>query len=329
MIQYQVWFKVEIFVFILLGLAVTAFIGLKLGQPLNRTLLFYTLSIPALGSILWQRYDLIPAFVLALALAARVKGWREIAWAILGLGTLVKIYPALIAPLFAIADYRAGGARRAGRGIAIFGAVVALGFAPFLVASFEETAQIFFAQTGRGFEIESVGASLMMAASWFGFPAQAGYRRRLNTWEADSPMSSGLQIVFLGLEAVATLFVYWKFWRGKQVDPEWLIRYSVALLALSLLTAKVFSAQFIVWLFPLAGLTGKNKFNATAVLFLLAGVLTQIGFPFWWQELKQAAWLPTGALLLRDAALAVFAILTLRNSEKDRSLELASVHSPR
>lgn len=324
-VQYQQWFKAEIFVLVLLGLAATAFIALKIGQPLNRTLLLYTLSIPALGSILWQRYDLVPAFVVLLALAAWVKGWREIAWALLGLGTLVKIYPLLIAPLFALADYRAGGVRRAGRGIAIFGAVFVLGFVPFFIASFEETAQIFFAQTGRGFEIESVGATLMMAASWFGFPAQAGYRRRLNTWEADSPMSSGLQIVFLGLEAAVTLFVYWKFWRAINPDALMLIRFAGALLALSLLTAKVFSAQFIVWLFPLAVLTGKNKFNFTAVLFLLAGALTQIGFPYWWQELKQAFWLPTGALLLRDAALALLAIISLRQSEfSNQRLEIAT-----
>ena len=322
-VQYQMWFKAEIFLLVLLGLVATAFIGQKIGQPLNRTLLLYTLSIPALGSILWQRYDLVPAFVVLLALAAWVKGWREVAWALLGLGTLVKIYPVLIAPLFALADYRAGGVRRAGRGIAIFSAVVALGFAPFFIASFEETSQIFFAQTGRGFEIESVGASLMMAASWFGFAAQAVYKRRLNTWEADSPVAGGLQILFLGLEAAATLFVYWRFWRAKDANAFSLIRYAGALLALSLLTAKVFSAQFIVWLFPLAVLTGKTKFNVTAVLFLLAGALTQIGFPYQWQELKQAAWLPTGALLVRDASLALLAIMALRHSDKDASSEIA------
>jgi hypothetical protein len=292
-------------------LAAVVFVALKLGQSLHRTLLLYTLAVPAMGVIVWQRYDLIPAFIVVVSIAAWVKGWRAAAWSFLALGTLVKIYPVLLAPLFVMDEYRARGPRSAVRGFVVFIALVAIGFAPFFVASFDETWQTFFAQGARGFEIESVGATLMMAASWLGFPAQAAYRRRLNTWEADSPASSVLQLVFMGLEIAATLFVYWRFWRNRQADVFELVRYSTALLALSMLTSKVFSAQFIIWLFPLALLSGKEFFVRTGILFLIASMLTQIGFPFGWQDLKLAAPLPTIALILRDAALALMTAILL------------------
>jgi uncharacterized membrane protein len=242
-----------------------------------------------------------------------------VTWVLLALGTVVKIYPGLLAPLFGIAEYRAGGLRRAGRGIAIFAALVALGFAPFFIAAFEETAGIFLSQSGRGFEIESVGATLMVVAGWLGFPAQAVYRRRLNTWDVDSPAAGTLQILFLGLEAAATVWVYWKCWQEKKLDVLALVRFAVALIALNLLTTKVFSAQYVIWLFPMALLTGKNKMTVTAILFLMAAALTQWMFPFSWEPLKQLAPYTTTALLVRDAALIAMIVLateTHRNTQK-------------
>jgi hypothetical protein len=190
---------------------------------------------------------------------------------------------------------------------------VALGFAPFFIAAFEETAGIFLSQSGRGFEIESVGATLMVLAGWLGFPAQAIYRRRLNTWDIDSPAAGALQILFLGLEAAATLFVYWKCWREQDPDVLALIRFAFALIALNLLTTKVFSAQYVIWLFPLALLVGKNKMIAVAVLFITAAFLTQWMFPFSWEALKQLAPFTTVALLMRDLALLVMVVIALRN----------------
>jgi len=329
--QFFANFKIEIFILNWVMLAATAFIALHIGQSLNRTLLLYTLAIPAIGSMLWQRYDVAPALIVVLAFAAWLKGWREVTWLLLGLGTVMKIYPGLLAPLFGIAEYRAGGIRRAGRGIAIFGALVALGFAPFFIAAFEETAGIFLSQSGRGFEIESVGATLMVVAGWLGLPAQAIYRRRLNTWDIDSPAAGALQILFLGLEAAATLFVYWKCWKSGDLEksqPHTLIRFAFALIALNLLTTKVFSAQYVIWLFPIALLAGKNKLNVMAILFLMAAALTQWMFPFSWEALKQLAPFTTVALLTRDALVLGMIVISLQSpSDYKAEVEIASLRS--
>lgn len=311
--QFFANFKIEIFFLNWVMLAATAFIALHIGQSLNRTLMFYTLAIPAIGSMLWQRYDVVPALIVALAFAAWLKGWREVTWLLLGLGTVVKIYPGLLAPVFAIAEYRAGRKKELVFGILGFGVLVGLGFVPFFFAAFEETAGIFLSQSARGFEIESVGATLMVAAGWLGLPAQAIYRRRLNTWDIDSPAAGVLQILFLGLEAAATLFVYWKCWREKELDLLALIRFAFALIAVNLLTTKVFSAQYIIWLFPIALLTGKNKLTVMAILFLMAAALTQWMFPFSWEPLKQLAPYTTVALLVRDLALLAMIVISLRN----------------
>ncbi len=312
-IQYFRLFELEVLLLDWVALGVTALIALRFGQSLNRTMLLYTLAIPAMGVIVWQRYDLAPALVVILAFAAFIARQSGLAWTLLGFGTLVKIYPALLTPLFAIAEYRVGGTRRAMRGIIIFAAIVALGMVPFFIASFEETANIFLSQSGRGFEIESVGASLMVVASWLGFPAQIVYRRRLNTWDVDSPASSALQLLFLVLQVAAIAFVYWRFLRAQRVDASTLIRYSLTVIAASLLTAKVFSPQFIVWLFPLALLSGEKKFAWASALFLIAAVCTQLAFPFLWEPLKEASPIAVGALLVRDVTLGVMAAMVVRD----------------
>lgn len=305
-------FKYEIFLLNWVMLAATAFIALRTGQSLNRTLLLYTLAVPAIGSMLWQRYDVAPALLILLAFAVWLKGWHSATWLLLALGTVVKIYPGLLAPLFAIAEYRSGGLHRAARGLALFVGLVVLGFAPFFIASFQETANIFLSQSGRGFEIESVGSTLMVVAGWFGLPAQAIYRRRLNTWDIDSPAADPLQVMFLGLEAAVTLLVYWKCWREKQLDPLALVRYALALVALNLLTTRVFSAQYVIWLFPLALLIGEVRLPIAGILFVVVALLTQWMFPFSWEQLKQLAPYTAVALLTRDGLLLAVSVVVLR-----------------
>jgi hypothetical protein len=304
--QYFRIFELEVLLLDWIALAVTAFIALRFGQSLTRTLLLYTLAIPAMGFIIWQRYDMAPALIVLLAFAAFIARRSGLAWALLAFGTLVKIYPVLLAPLFAIEEYSVEDAR-APRGIIVFVAIVALGLVPVFIASFEETANIFLSQTGRRFEIESVGASLMIMASWIGLPAQIVYQRKLNTWDVDSPASGALQLVSLVLQVATIAFLYWRFLHAQRADATALIRYSLTVIAVSLLTAKVFSPQFILWLFPLAMLSGEKKSVWASVLFLIAAVCTQLAFPFLWEPLKQGSPIAVGALLVRDVALVVMA----------------------
>ena len=305
---YLVHFKIELLVLSMVGVVATASIARRLGQPLARTLLLYSCALPVLGSIVPQRYDLAPAILVLLAGAAWLRGWRTVAWALLALGTLTKVYPALLLPLFSSLEWRGHGWRSMLRGWLTFVCLIVGGLLPFLVAAPQETISVFGAQSGRGLEIESTLALLLLAGRQFGLPAAAEYNGYLNTWEVTSPHSEVLQLALLALQGGLLLLLWVRFHRSSDTGPADLMRYSAACLAVALVTSKVFSPQFMIWLFPLPLLVGRQRLAAASGLFLVAMLLTHLANPFLWAPLKQGDSLAVSVLLMRDAVLLLLAV---------------------
>jgi hypothetical protein len=114
--------------------------------------------------------------------------------------------------------------------------------------------------------------------------------------------------------------------RGRSVDAEtvgWLMLTSVGLL---IVTNKVFSPQYLLWLSPIAIAmvavaprrdTGIRRFT---VLLLLVGVLTQLIYPTFYLWISEIYWAnPLGVVLLavRDVALIGFVVYTARRAWAD------------
>ncbi|MEW6233009.1 MAG: glycosyltransferase family 87 protein [Chloroflexota bacterium] len=321
---YFAWFKVELLFLDWIGLMAMAWIARQIGQPLGRTLLVYSCALPALGSIVLQRYDLVPAILVLLALATWMRGWHFATWALLAVGTLTKIYPSLLIPLFTVGEWRAAGWRAVGRGWSIFVALVLCGLLPFLLVAFGETLNVFGAQTGRGLEIESTFALMLLAGRFFGLPAEVVYNSGLNTWEVTSPSSNLFYLTALGLQVILLIFVYLRFFRLARGTNDTIVRYSAVTIAIGLLTSRVFSPQFMLWLFPLPFLSGDRKFAWASLLFLVSALLTQAAYPFLWSALKQASAIPVGVLLLRDATLGLLCMLLVQGPPKPDVPELHS-----
>ncbi len=309
--SYFAWFSVELLVLGGCGVLATAAVARRLGQPPGPTLLLYSVGLLALGSIVPQRYDLAPAILVLLALCAWLYNRRGLAWALLAIGTLTKIYPALLLPLFTIAAWRTAGARAVVRGWIIFGIVVLVVMLPLLATAPGETLKAFSGQAGRGLEIESTFASLLLAGRAVGLPAEIVYQKQMNSWDVTAPYAEQVATLALVLQFALLLFAYARFLRERENTNAALVPYASAVIALALLTSKVFSPQYMIWLFPLALLSGK-KFVWTSALFLLAALVTQIVFPLLWGLLKQGDSLPILLLIVRDLGLAALCIVCLR-----------------
>lgn len=322
-------FKIELLVLSMVGVVATAWIARRLRQPLAPTLLLYSCALPLLGSIVPQRYDLAPAIVVLLAAAAWLRGWRTAAWALLALGTLTKVYPALLLPLFSSLEWRGYGWRSMLRGWLTFICLVFAGLLPFLLAAPQETLRVFGAQAGRGLEVESTLALLLLAGRLFGLPAAAEYNGYLNTWEVTSPYGEILQIALLALQGGLLLLLWARFHRSPDTGPADLIRYAAACLVVALVASKVFSPQFMIWLFPLPLLAGRQRLAAASGLFLLAMLLTHLANPFLWAPLKQGDALAVSVLLVRDAALVLLAVaLVAGNSAMNGETSPPESHGP-
>jgi hypothetical protein len=111
----------------------------------------------------------------------------------------------------------------------------------------------------------------------------------------------------------------WQLWKCRKVKPEaglsespaaaLLFQYACLAVIVFLLTSKVFSPQFLIWLCPLLPLvTGRRRYIPW-LLFLVAGALTMYVFPGHYIEFELVEPYLVGMLAGRNFLLLIIAIL--------------------
>jgi len=280
-------------------------------------LVFAALAPLVLGSVILSRFDLWPAAIVALALAALVSGRGRTGHALLGLGITAKLYPAVLLPVALAFVWRQRGRREAGVCAALAVAVVAVVFLPFVVLAPGGVWDSLRAQLDRPLQVESLGSALLLAAHH-----ALGAGVTPETSHGSQNLAGGgadaVAIAAVAVQALALLWVWVSFARGA-VTREAFVRASAASLCVFVAFGKVLSPQFLIWLIPVVPLVRGRRGVAAGALLALALALTQIWFPFRYFRLALhfeagLSWL----LLARDltlVALAAVLALSLRRRE--------------
>jgi hypothetical protein len=220
----------------------------------------YTLATAAVGHILLQRYDVIPAAMSVAAVIALSAGWAGVAGLVAAVAVGTKVYPAVFVPVLAVAAWRRS--RRDARQFAI--GLVA-GLLPLAAVSWSVPWWSFATvQTQRGLEAESLWASALWLSHFAGVPATwelAGY-----WFEVTGPVADRLvtpaRIVWATATLASVALATWAAWRqrprsGDDADTVSLsVTATLALLPVTTFVAfsLVLSPQFHLWLAPLAAL---------------------------------------------------------------------------
>jgi len=165
---YQYAFAVEILLFDLLGLFLISALSRRLGLHLTGTLAIYTLALLAIGPILIYRYDLIPAIMVLLALYTFSQNKHKLSWAILAVGAMTKIYPAVIAPIFLIYQFCHRRYRHIISGAAAFVIVTAIIVILGLLLSPDGFWDSFRYQAQRGLHADSTYSSFLLLGHTLG-----------------------------------------------------------------------------------------------------------------------------------------------------------------
>ena len=287
---------------VLLGMALTLR-GLDASHVrAGAALAFAALAPLALGTVYLLRFDLWPAALVALALAAVVGGHLRTGSVLLGLGTAAKVYPAALLPLAVAYAWR-----RAGRSEAIMcgaGFVVALAavVAPFVVIAPDGVWASLVRQLERPLQLESLGAAgLMVAHHVAGFDVTVA--KSAGSDNITGELSDALAALH-GLVQVGTLAVLWVAFARGDATPERLVRYAAAATTAYVALGKVLSPQYLIWLVPLVPLVRGRRGAAASLILAVALVLTQFWFPFRYYDLRDledgfAIWL----VLARDVGL--------------------------
>jgi hypothetical protein len=287
------------------------------GAAVWAALAFTALAPLLLGSVILSRFDLWPAAIVAVALAALVTDRVRTGHALLGLGVAAKLYPAVLVPVALIFVWRRRGRREAFVCAGLAAAVVVAIFLPFVILSPGGVWDSLRTQLDRPLQVESLGAAFLLGAHHaFGVGVTG------ETSHGSQNLAGGgahaLAIGAVAAQALALLWIWTSFARGSTTRDA-LVRASVASLCAFVAFGKVLSPQFLIWLLPLVPLVRGLRGLTASALLALALVMTQIWFPFRYFRLALdfdpgLSWL----LLARDLTLVAIAVsiaLSLRRRE--------------
>ena len=240
-------------------------------------LAFAAVAPLALGSVVLSRFDLWPAAVVAAALASLLSGRLRLGHALLGLGVVIKLVPAILLPLGVTFAWRRRGRREALVCLGIAVGVVAVLFLPFVVLSPGGVWHSVTVQLRRPLQVESLGSALLLAAH-HAFGAGVTGETSYGSQNLAGGAADTLAALSTAAQLATLVWIWIAFARGP-ADRERLARASAAALCAFVAFGKVFSPQFLIWLIPVVPLVRGRRGVGACALLALALVLTQLWFP--------------------------------------------------
>lgn len=274
----------------------------------------WVLAGVALGPFLLDRFDLAPT---ALAVAGLAAAGRRplLGGVLLALGGLVKVWPATVLPA-AAGTLRRTLAVAVGAVLALLGGLVTLAATGLLGDATDFLRQ----QSDRGLEIEAPAATPWMLTHATSHGRLHAPVLRYGAFEVVAPGVSTVVTVCTGLGLLVSVVAVVAAYRGRPADSSDLMPLALATVLGLMVTARVLSAQYLVWAVGIAALAlvsgqlaRRARMLTAAVGLLLLGscALTQLEFPLRFSRLLAGDAAATAALIARNALLVLAAALAV------------------
>lgn len=303
---YHTVFAIWMGLLVLLGYA-----GVRHYGGHGRAVVYAVYLLLGTAATVLTRFDIVPALVTLVALWAAERRRFGYAYALLAVGILLKLYPAFLVPVVLLAHWRAamehgresnqGDAsdasidvatlpwrrapivafgrlarsypfRRVARGVLLCGGLVLLGFTGALLLSPTGALSNFLYASQRPLQVESTPATILWLGTLVGIPAGPDYSfTSLNYVGAlDGALKPLSALALLG----GCLWVYWRQLHG-QLSVG---RAFAAVLCVVLVTNKLFSPQYLIWVLPVVAYVEGFDLIWVAICFL-----TWLDFPIIYQ----------------------------------------------
>lgn len=288
----------------------------------SKFLLYSLLAILLLGQIFVTRLDIFPNFVYLMGIYSFLKKrwYQSFFW--IAVGFFTKGYSILLAPLFSIMllkqkKYKVLTFCLLGISFLIIGGNFLLGY---ITQGHYFDSLKFHAI--RGLQIESTYSTF-----WMLLGPLLGERLFCYSDHNCANLGSahihwilmGSKIIFPLFLACFYLYLSKKIYKKPITSSEQnviILESSCLLLFLSILTFKVFSAQFIIWLIPIYFLMPLAKQKGFVIWFFISLLLTQIFFPsFYWTLGDTLHPFGEGLIFIRNLILIFLFIELFRNSK--------------
>lgn len=259
----------------------------------RRGLIYLLYLLLGSDAVLTARFDIVPALTTLAALWATERKRFMLAYVLLAVGTLLKLYPAFLLPIVMIAHWQAirtahpaairwrsglsalaafvhndPALRAIATGAAICLGIVALAFAGAIALTGTAALSGFTYASDRPLQIESTPATILWLGTLVGIPAHPEFSFvSLN-------LVGTMDVILKPLSALALvagcLVVYWRQMRGRLTVGQAVL----ACLCAVMVTNKIFSPQYIIWVLPIvAAIEGFD------LIWVAIGILTTLDFP--------------------------------------------------
>jgi len=249
------WYRVAFPLWMALVAAIIYFILLRYSSREAAIAFAFYLVIGSWSTAV-GRFDLIPAAFTLIALILAKRGRWGWAFAALALATLFKFYAlVLVVPFLIVQQSRHRGSKlftwQRWQPLGVFVLMCAVVTSISLMLSIEGTLAPLSYFQFRPVQVESFSASLLWLASFLKYPVQ--YVASYGTVNIISPLSGKVDVLGLLGTGVGLACTFWLQWRGKLG----LFSASMLTLLVIIITGKVFSPQYLIWVTPLVAYIGK------------------------------------------------------------------------
>jgi hypothetical protein len=273
----------------------------------------WTLGIAAIGPMAYGRYDLVVTATAVAAVTVTLRSRRATAVArgvLIGVGAFLKVWPAAF--LF--------GAPKRRNGRLLVGVATAAAVLPTLLLQllFPGVLSFLTNQKSRGIQVESVFATPFLAGKWFGWSGTVK-NTEYGAYEYLGPgvsLAGKAALLATAVGFAALLLIRRRAaTRGGFPFPALLADVGLAAVLVAVVTSRVLSPQYLVWLLGVAAvcLTRRDTLmRAPAWLVLGAVSVTQLIFPLFYHSLRGGQVYSGLILLGRNTVLVAAAVLALR-----------------
>ena len=261
------------------------------------------------GAAVRTHFDPLPIAIALAGLLALSRERHDLGFVLLGIGTMTKLFPGLLAVIALAWLLGRGDWRVALRGGAIFAAVVIAISLPLSGAGYVDS---FRFHLDRPVQIESTPASVLFALGGSDVTGTNLRPDRFKSNGLDGGHAEAVEALFgllvlLGVGAIVPL-------AARRPGPRHMVLCGFAALLAFVTLGKVFSPQYVIWLAPFAALAWVWRQRAVALLTAAAIVLTHVEFPSRYFDLinvqSDVVWIVgvRNALLLAAFAVLVFGL---------------------
>ncbi|TVR11844.1 MAG: DUF2029 domain-containing protein [Phormidium sp. GEM2.Bin31] len=266
--------------FVLENLILTSLMGVGIAliphpRP-QQTLIGYLLLTVLLAPLLPWRYDLFPTLLTLAGLLGMIFDFPLFAGVALGLGIATKLYPVVLLPLWVL--YFAASRDWLGVGKLSLGAIATtlLSFIPFWLLAGDSFTSFLTYHKDRGLQIESLLAGLISLGHVLGL-TEASSEMNFGAQHIVSPLSALLltlqPVLFVGMMLViyglAGSVFRQDIRQSQSIKLQSLVVFSLLSLLGFIVTNKVFSPQYLIWLLPFVPLLRWPTVTVVGVSFAL------------------------------------------------------------